>query len=176
MKSMYDDIIEQDFKTDSEGKTVFFAKGLTKPGYELPNEEKKNEIKKIISRYSSLLFAIWFLGILIISHSLIVMFIFIALIILLHYGWYRRKIDQAIVGLPISDLDPKFDSTNLRLGIGVLVVILIFIFGGLFLFSMAKTGGVKGIIISLSLFFVILIVATVGVYFFTMKKKQGKDS
>ena len=175
MKSMYDDIIERDFRTDDEGRTVYYAKGLTKPGYIIPNEEKKTEIKKIISRYASILFALWFIGILVTKSLLIILLLF-ALMLILHFGWFRRKIEQAIAGLPVSSLDPKFDYTNMRIGIGFLVVIGIFIFGGLFMFGMAKSNGVKGIIISLSLFFLLLIVAIVGIYYFTKKKKQRENT
>lgn len=169
MKSMYDDIIERDFITDGEGRTVYFAKGLTRPGYVIPNEEKKTEIKKIISKYASILVALWLVGIIFLSK--ITILVFISLIIILHFGWFRRKIDQAIVGLPLSDLDPKYDYTNMRMGIGFLVIFCIFIFGGILLFGVAKSGGAKGIIISLSLFFFILIVSMIGIYIFAMKKK-----
>lgn len=175
MKSLYDDIIERNFRTDGEGRTVYFAKGLTRPGYIIPNEEKKTEIKKILSRYASILFVLWFVGIFVISIAPTTTLIFMSLILILHFGWFRRRIDQAIVSLPVSDLNPKFDYTNMRIGIGFLVIFCIFIFGGILLFGIAKSGGVKGIIISLSLFLFILIVAMVGIYFFVMNKKLGKD-
>jgi hypothetical protein len=117
MKSMYDEIIERDFRTDGDGKTVYFAKGLTKPGYIIPTEEKKTEIKKIISRYALLLFALWFIGIFVIRYSIVTLLLFMTLMLILHFGWFRRKIDQAIVDLPVSALDPKFDYTNMRIGL-----------------------------------------------------------
>jgi hypothetical protein len=175
MKTIYDDIIEHDFKIDSEGNMVFFAKGLKKPGFIIPNEEKKKEIKKIITQYSTALMSLILIWFFILKHSIIIFVIFLALLCLLHFGWYRRKIDRAIIGLPTSDLTPKYDLVDMRIVIGLLVVVLIFIFGWLFLFGMAKSGGLKGIIISLSLFAVFFVAAMIGIYFFIIKKKQGKD-
>jgi hypothetical protein len=175
MKSIYNDILEREFRTDSEGQTIFFAKGLKKPGYVLANEKKKNEIKKIISRYCSLLITIWILGF-IIKKSLPSFLIIVFTVLLLHFGWYRRKINQAVVGLPVSDLDPKFDYTIMRISAGFLVIFFILLIFAPFLLAMTQAWGVKGIIISLSLIFFVFIAYIVDMYFSVIKKKQTKDT
>ncbi|MEN6320415.1 MAG: hypothetical protein ABFD82_16890 [Syntrophaceae bacterium] len=175
MKSIYDDLLEREFRTDSEGQIIFFAKGLTKPGYVLINEQKKSEIKKIISKYCSLLLTIWLLGF-IIKKSLPSFLIMVFIVLLLHFGWYRRKINQKIVGLPASDLDPKFDYTNMRIGTGFLVIFFILLILAPFLLAMTQAWGVKGIIISLSLIFFVFIAYIIDMYFSVIKKKQTKDA
>ena len=170
MISIYDQIIENEFKTDSEGRTVYFAKGLTKPGYILPDEEKKTEIKKIISRYSSI-FMTLFLG------SFFLHNFFISLIIfpLIHFGWYRRKIYKAIEGLQVSDLKPKLDPVNLVIGVGLIgIVAIVVLLSGIMIPIIVRSGGLKGIIISISSFFVILIAAIIAIYYFIIIKDEKK--
>jgi amino acid transporter len=175
MKSIYDDILERDFRTDSEGRTVFFAKGLRKPGYMIPNEEKKDEIKKIISRYSSLLLSILLVGFFLLSISLIGFIIGTLLFLLLHF-WNRRLIDRAIAGLSVSDLNPPFDKVNFGVGTVLLVVIFIFMLSGFLFLGMAKSGGINGILIAAFILLFIIIAAVIGIYFIAMKKKQENNS
>ncbi len=89
-------MIERDFKRDDEGRTVFFAKGLRKPGYIIADKKKETEIKNIILIYSSLVFSLyllWFLALFFIKRSLAIFFIWVVILGLIHFGWYRRKID-----------------------------------------------------------------------------------
>jgi len=172
MRSIYDDILERDFKTDAEGNTVFFANGLTNPGYLIHDEEKKNEIKKIISRYSTL-FIVFFVGAVLIS-NLILSSICLFILLLIHFGWYRRKINQAVSGLPHSGLVRKRDSAGMLVVICCISIICFLVFLGLFWVGIKKSGNERVIIISLSLFFLMLTAVTIGYYIYT-KKKEDKD-
>lgn len=175
MKNIYDDNI-YNFKTDSEGKTVFFANGLTKLGYIIPDKEKKNEIKKILSKKNTIIISSMLIWYFIIRPSLINFVIFMVLFCLIHFGWYRRKIDQVIEGLQVSEPKPKLAPINTRIGIGLIgaIAIILLISGAWLPHIIIRSGGIKGIMISISLFFFVLIIAIIGVYFLMVKKNKKK--
>jgi uncharacterized YccA/Bax inhibitor family protein len=83
----------------------------------------------------------------------------------------------AVTGLDISDFKPNLTSMSLRESLGiVLIVIIVFfmLFIGISVPLIIKSKGMKGIIICISIVFLLIISAILAAYFLTIKKKPVK--
>lgn len=97
MNQFQSDILELHFKKDSNGRTAIFPKGSSKPGYIIPDDEKKKEVKNIYTKHemrSASLILIPYLF----NFSIYSIFIAILLFIYLTLRFYK-EIDKAIIGL-----------------------------------------------------------------------------
>jgi hypothetical protein len=96
----------------------------------------------------------------------------------LHFGWYRRKINNVVKELQVSDLKPKLDPLNIRIGIGLIgIIVVAIVLSGVWLIPIfVHSRGIKGIIISISVIFSIFTAAFIGLYFLMVRKKQDKNT
>ena len=138
----FDGLTDGSFKTDSEGRHVYFPWGVMGKGYVLPNEEKKEEIRSFLKRYYQVgliliigaqIFVGWQLNLLVVLPILLIAF-------------YVRK-RTLLEGIPISNAKlttsesfvASAKSHNLATLWLLEVFSLLFVVGGVFI--MASSGG-----------------------------------
>jgi hypothetical protein len=165
------EVLEPNFKSDQEGRIVFFPEGiwhLKSVGYIIPNDEKKQEVRKIYKQYTYQLLTVWCIGMY--FHSSYTFLLVFGGVGLFKYA-FDSKIKKITQDLQVSDmcLPPR----NKREGwtIGTISALAMFapltIIG--FLFSI-KLMGIKGLILYTSALFV-AVLALVIMYYRSARKK-----
>jgi len=169
MKSFQHDIFENQFKTDYEGRIIFFPKGLSKPGYIVPDIEKKNEIIKIHSNYFNLISILLFIPYLVdFSISIIIIVTFVFLFI---SYFFHKKLKIITDELTITHIKPDFDEYIYRKGVMFACYLMLLIpLGGMAIPAIVKKFGFKGIIVSISALIAIIILSLITMYNSVNKK------
>lgn len=164
------DILEQQFKKDSAGQTAFFPMGSFKPGYIIPDEEKKNEIKQILAKYEMTFFPIVFL-------SFYTKFSILSIAASSFYFIFNtlnfiKQIKKATLGLEQIAYSKDFDRNTPSKKVMTITLALLFIaISGFSLPQIVKKFGFNGIIAFIVFQIIIVILA---IYFLYTSTKENE--
>ncbi len=169
-KQLHFDILELQFKKDSAGRTAFFPMGSSKPGYIIPDDEKKNEIKKILAKYEMslppLIFFNYYANLSTLSIlSTIILFIFATLN-------FISKINKATTGLEkISHSNDFFKNEPSKKIIHTTLAFVFLTFSWGLIPEFFKMFGFKAIIAFIFIH-VLLIILTIIVFYNSINNKD----
>lgn len=170
MKSFQYDIFENQFKTDCEGQIIFFPKGLSKPGYIVPDIEKKNEIIKIHSNYCNSIAGLLCTSY--IADFTVLNIIIITCVFLLITHSFNIKLKKITDNLIITHIKPDFDEYIYRKGVrSACFLIALIPIVGMTMPAIVKKFGFKGIILSISTLILIIIISIITMYNSVNKNK-----
>ncbi len=120
----FDGLTDGCFKTNAEGKILFFRWGVCGKGYILPNESKNQEIRRFLKLYYKVSLSV------IIATGVFVGWIYTFLLLPLFYLWYFLSIDRLLKGLVVTGerltLRESYSSSAKSHNIMTLWILLIF--------------------------------------------------
>lgn len=168
-KQLHLDILEQQFKKDSAGRTAYFLMGSLKPGYIIPDDEKKNEIKKILAKYEMTFIPMIFLSFY--TEFSILSILALSLYIIFNTLNFIKEINKATLGLEKIAYSKDFDrNAPPKKVIAITLALLFFAISGFSIPQIVKIFGFKGIIVFIFVH-IILIIATIFILYDSINKK-----
>lgn len=173
MNQFQSDILELQFKKDSNGRIAIFPKGLSKPGYIIPDDEKKNEIKSIYTKHEMRSASLVFIPYLF-NFSIYAIFLAILLAILIFIYFtsiFYKEIDKATIGLIKVEHSYEFFKNEFpKKATCTVFALVLFTFSWAFMPNFLKIFGFKAIIAFIFIHALLIILTIIVLYNATNNK------